>query len=80
VCDARASAASHIGAPAFAGAGLAMPQCIVLTHSLNMRQNMLARGRFVTCVPHSRRPFAQLRGNFHILPVALPLWRTPRWP
>lgn len=38
---------------------------------------MLARGRFVTCVPHSPLPFAHIRGNFHILPIELPLWRTP---
>jgi DNA-binding transcriptional LysR family regulator len=62
---------------AFAEAGLPMPQRIIITGSLNMRQNMLARGRFVTCVPHSMLPFAQLRGNFHILPIQLPLWQTP---
>jgi len=62
---------------AFAEAGLPMPQRVVITGSLNMRQNMLARGRFVTCVPHSLLPFARLRGNFQILPISLPLWNTP---
>lgn len=62
---------------AFAEASLPMPQHIVITGSLNMRQNMLARGRFVTCVPHSMLPFARVRGNFHILPISLPLWHTP---
>lgn len=62
---------------AFAEAGLPMPQRIVVTGSLYMRQNMLAGGRFVTCVPHSVLPFAKVRSAFHILPVELPLWRTP---
>jgi DNA-binding transcriptional LysR family regulator len=62
---------------AFAEAGLPMPQRIVVTGSLNMRQNMLARGRFVTCVPHSLLPFARVRGNFHILPIVLPIWHVP---
>ena len=62
---------------ALAAAGLPMPQRVVVTGSLNMRQNMLAHGRFVTCVPHSLLPFARIRGNFHILPIELPLWPTP---
>lgn len=62
---------------AFAAAGLPMPQRVVVSGSLNMRQNMLARGRFVTCVPHSLLPFARVRGNFHILPIELPLWASP---
>ena len=62
---------------AFAEAGLPLPQRIVVTGSLNMRQNMLARGRFVTCVPHSLLPFARVRGNFHITPIVLPIWHVP---
>lgn len=64
-------------ATALAASGLPMPERVVVTGSLNMRQNMLARGRFVTCVPHSLLPFARVRGNFHILPIELPLWPTP---
>jgi DNA-binding transcriptional LysR family regulator len=62
---------------AFAAAGLPFPSRVVVSGSLNMRQNMLASGRFVTCLPHSLLPFARLRGNFHILPIELPLWPTP---
>lgn len=62
---------------ALAAAGLPMPRRVVVAGSLNMRQNVLARGRFVTCVPHSLLPFAHIRGNFHILPIELPLWPTP---
>jgi DNA-binding transcriptional LysR family regulator len=62
---------------AFASEGLPMPQRVVITGSLNMRQNMLASGRFVTCVPHSMLPFARVRGNFQILPIELPLWPRP---
>jgi DNA-binding transcriptional LysR family regulator len=62
---------------AFEAAGVPFPQRVVISGSLNMRQNMLARGRFVTCVPHSLLPFARVRGNFQILPIELPLWSTP---
>jgi DNA-binding transcriptional LysR family regulator len=62
---------------AFAAAGLPFPQRVVISGSLNMRQNMLAHGRFVTCVPHSLLPFARVRGNFHILPIELPRWPSP---
>jgi DNA-binding transcriptional LysR family regulator len=62
---------------AFAAAGVSFPQRVVVSGSLNMRQNMLASGRFITCLPHSLLPFARLRGNFQILPIELPLWPTP---
>jgi DNA-binding transcriptional LysR family regulator len=62
---------------AFAAAGVPFPLRVVVSGSLNMRQSMLASGRFVTCLPHSLLPFARLHGNFKILPVELPLWQTP---
>ena len=62
---------------AFAEAGLAMPQRLIGSGSLNMRQNLLASDGFVTCVPHSLMPFGQARNHFKVLPVTLPLWRTP---
>lgn len=62
---------------AFAQAGLPFPERVITSGSINMRQNMLASGRFVTCVPHSLLPFARVRGNFHILPIELPLWPVP---
>lgn len=74
----RAESMPHTPIPqAFKAAGLAMPAKVVLSGSLNMRQNMLASGRFVTGVPHSLLPFAHLKGNFHILPVELPPWPLP---
>ena len=62
---------------AFGAAGLEPPQRVVKTGSLNMRQNLLASGRFVTCVPHSLLPFGNSRAHFKILPIELPLWDTP---
>lgn len=69
---------AHTPVPtAFSAAGVPFPQRVVISGSLHMRQNMLASGRFVTCLPHSLLPFARLRGNFHILPIELPPWPTP---
>jgi DNA-binding transcriptional LysR family regulator len=62
---------------AFEAAGLGPPQRVVKTGSLNMRQNLLASGRFVTCVPHSLLPFGTSRAHFKTLPIELPLWHTP---
>ena len=62
---------------AFEAAGVAPPERVVVTGSLNMRQNLLASGRFVTCVPHSLLPFGHARTHFRIVPIAIPLWATP---
>ena len=62
---------------AFAAAGLPMPAQRVISGSLNMRYNLLATGRFVTVMPHSLLPFAKHRSMVRVLPVPLPLWRTP---
>jgi DNA-binding transcriptional LysR family regulator len=56
--------------------GLPFPTRVVTSGSLNMRQSMLASGRFVTCLPHSLLPFARIKGNFQILPIELPPWPT----
>jgi DNA-binding transcriptional LysR family regulator len=62
---------------AFAEAGVPFPERVLISGSLNVRQNLLASGRFVTCVPHSLLPFVRWRDSFRILPVELPLWPTP---
>jgi DNA-binding transcriptional LysR family regulator len=62
---------------AFAAARLEPPQRVVMTGSLNMRQNLLASGRFITCVPHSLLQFGTSRAHFRTLPIELPLWDTP---
>jgi DNA-binding transcriptional LysR family regulator len=61
---------------AFEALGLPFPTRVVTSGSLNMRQSMLASGRFVTCLPHSLLPFARIKGNFQILPIELPPWPT----
>ena len=62
---------------AFAAAGSVPPHRVIKSGSLNMRQNLLASGRFVTCVPHSLLAFGTARAHFRTLPVELPLWDTP---
>ena len=62
---------------AFEAAGFEPPERVVATGSLNMRQNLLATGRFVTCVPHSLLPFGHARTHFRILPIPIPVWATP---
>ena len=74
----RAEVMPHTPIPhAFAAAGLPFPEKVVVSGSLNMRQNMLASGRFVTAVPHSLLRFAHLKGNFHVLPLEVPSWPMP---
>jgi DNA-binding transcriptional LysR family regulator len=62
---------------AFEAAGLPLPERVIVSGSLNMRQSMLASGRFVTAVPHSLLAFGQAKANFQILPVDVPLWPMP---
>ena len=61
---------------AFAAAGLSFPQHVITSGSLDMRQTLLASGKFVTCVPHSLLPFIQHQNSFHVLPIELPPWET----
>lgn len=61
---------------AFAAAGLEIPRRIVSSGSLNTRYNLLATGRFVTCIPHSLLPFSRERSGLSILPLQLPVWQT----
>ena len=55
---------------------LALPKRLVIGGSLQMRHHLLSDGRYVTVVPHSLLPFAQMRSVFRVLPIQLPLWRT----
>ncbi|MFO1327026.1 MAG: LysR family transcriptional regulator [Rubrivivax sp.] len=61
---------------ALAARGLALPPRVMLSGSLMIRLNLLATGRFLTCIPHSLVPFLPNRGELRVLPVRLPLWRT----
>jgi DNA-binding transcriptional LysR family regulator len=64
-------------ARAFAAHGLKLPPLVLLSGSLNLRYNLLATGRFVTCVPHSLLPFVDRRRLFRVLPIELPAWDVP---
>ena len=44
---------------------------------LALRFNLLATGRFVTCLPHTLLPFLLNRSTLRVLPIRLPPWRTP---
>ncbi len=62
---------------AFAAHGLPLPPLMLVSGSLSLRYNLLATGRFVTCVPHSVLPFVDRRRLFRILPIELPPWDVP---
>lgn len=64
-------------AEAFASAGLAIPQRVVTSSSLHTRFTLLESGRYVTVVPSSLLPFGDHRTRLHVVPVALPVWKTP---
>ena len=64
-------------AEAFAAVGVPMPRVRMITGSLNMRQNIVPTGRFVTVMPHSLLHFARRRPELSILPIELPRWNTP---
>jgi hypothetical protein len=56
---------------AFEAAGIDPPERVVTSGSLNMRQNLLASGRFVTCVPHSLMPFGHARTHLSLCITAV---------
>lgn len=62
---------------AFRALGLAGPQVIVSSGSLNVRYALLATGRFVTMIPDSALHYGPPRGAVRILPITLPRWRVP---
>ncbi len=56
--------------------GLALPRRVLVAGGLTIRFNLLATGRFVTCMPHSLLPFLKNPREFRVLPVRLPRWHT----
>jgi len=68
------------GAPvaeAFAAAGLERPRGTIWSPSLNLRNTLLATGRFVTVVPESVLRFGPQRTSLKRLPIQLPRWQLP---
>jgi DNA-binding transcriptional LysR family regulator len=62
---------------AFAAIGLKMPEVIVDTFSVALRNQMLATGRFVTAMPASTLNTQTHETHIRVLPVALP---NKAWP
>jgi DNA-binding transcriptional LysR family regulator len=56
---------------------IGVPRSTIWSHSLNLRNNLLATGRYVTVMPGSVLRFGPQRAWFKVLPVDLPRWRLP---
>lgn len=66
-----------VAVKAFSAGGLAYPRATVFTLSAEVRTNLLATGRFLTIFPTSVLRFLIRRVELKVLPVELPLARTP---
>jgi DNA-binding transcriptional LysR family regulator len=67
------------GAPVaegFRAIGVAGPRTTIWSQSLNLRNNLLASGQFLTVIPGSVLRFGQ-QPMFKVLPIKLPRWRLP---
>lgn len=64
-------------AQAFRAIGVERPRATIWSQSLNLRNNLLASGRFITVIPGSVLHFGQQQTTFKVLPIELPHWRLP---
>ena len=62
---------------AFRAIGSRIPRATIVSDSLNLRNSLLASGRFVTTIPGSALRFGQERTLLNILPIEIPRWRLP---
>jgi DNA-binding transcriptional LysR family regulator len=62
---------------AFQAAGLGLPRTSVSVHSIQMQNALLATGRFITILPETMMHISAQRLGIKVLPVALPIERTP---
>jgi DNA-binding transcriptional LysR family regulator len=62
---------------AFRAVGLQLPQGLIVSNSLNLRNSLLATGRFVTVVPGSVLRFVPKHLLLKVLPVKLPRSKLP---
>ncbi|MFL4999619.1 MAG: LysR family transcriptional regulator [Xanthobacteraceae bacterium] len=68
------------GAPvaqAFRAIGAERPRAIIWSPSLNLRNNLLATGRFITVIPGSVLRFGRQKTIFKVLGIDLPRWQLP---
>jgi DNA-binding transcriptional LysR family regulator len=64
-------------AEAFRAIGIEGPRTTVWSSSLNLRNSLLATGRYVTVMPESVLRFGPQGTWFKVLPIDLPRWRLP---
>jgi len=64
-------------AKAFRAIGSGIPQATVICGSVNLRNSLLATGRFLTAVPSSVLHLGPQRTPFKLLPIELPPWHLP---
>src|SRR5262249_4162547 len=68
------------GSPVFEGfrsVGLEVPRVRIESDSLNLRNSLLATGRFVTTIPGSALRFGPERTLVKLLPIKMPRWALP---
>ncbi len=71
------SVLGKVATQAFRACGLDCPRATVITLPGEVRNKLLVTGRFLTVFPASALSFSTERSNIRILPVELPLARTP---
>jgi DNA-binding transcriptional LysR family regulator len=71
------TASYGVVAEAFKSQGLGMPTATLVTHSMDLRAKLSARGRFVTVVPKSMLRSSDGKQALKELPVDVPM---PAWP
>jgi len=62
---------------AFRAIGSPIPRAAIVCGSLNLRNSLLATGRFLTSMPSSVLHFAPQRAPYKVLPIELPRWHLP---
>jgi DNA-binding transcriptional LysR family regulator len=64
-------------AEAFRAIGSSIPRAAIVCGSINLRNRVLAAGRFLTAVPSSVLHFAPQPTLYKVLPIELPRWHLP---
>jgi DNA-binding transcriptional LysR family regulator len=64
-------------AEAFHAIGSSIPRATIVCSSLNLRNRLLATGRYLTSVPSSLLHFAPQRTLYKVLPIEFPRWNLP---
>jgi DNA-binding transcriptional LysR family regulator len=62
---------------AFRAIASGIPRATIVSGSINLRNSLLATGRFLTSVPSSVLRFAPQGTPYKVLPIELPRWHVP---